>query len=110
MAETFTTKLGTTSKAGERTRIWLEGKRLTAHGFTPGALYRRNWNAADRRLTLRVIDQDHFDQLARDEKGTVSGKGDKPIIDIVGAKVRDVFGKSETVTVEYHRHVIHISN
>jgi hypothetical protein len=102
MAETFMTKLGTTTKAGERSRIWLEGKRLTAHGFTVGALYRRNWNVEEGKLTLRVIDKAHFDQLPRDEKGTVSGKGDKPIIDIVGAKVREVFGAtSDHVTVTF---------
>jgi hypothetical protein len=109
MSDKFTTKLGKTSKAGERTRIWIEGARLIKAGFEPGTLYRRNWDADAGRLTLRVIDQTHFDELARDEKGTVSGKGAKPIIDIVGSRVRDMFGEGDTVTVEYHRHVIHIS-
>lgn len=109
MAETFTTKLGNTSKAGTRTRIWIEGKRLVAAGFTPGALYRRKWFDNDRVLTLTVVDQSRFDELARDAKGTVSGKGEKPIIDIVGARVFNVFGHGETVTVTYTKNTIIIT-
>lgn len=111
MAETFTTKLGTTSKAGERTRIWLEGKRLTAHGFTPGTKFARYWGKGE--LTLIAFDADageaEYNTLPRDERGTVSGKGEKPIIDIVGARVRETFGKGESVNVTYRPNKITIS-
>lgn len=98
MVEKFTTKLGTT-RAGERTRIWLEGKRLTAHGWTPGAHFSRTWNTAARILTLRPVTPAEYAELARDERGTVSGKGDKPIIDIVGARVAETFHTYARVAV-----------
>jgi hypothetical protein len=101
MVDTFTTKLGKTSKAGERSRIWLEGKRLAAAGFKPGTLYAREWRDSDRELVLSVVAKARFEELARDAKGTVSGKGDKPIIDIVGARVTEVFGAGETVSVQF---------
>jgi hypothetical protein len=109
MSETFTTKLGTTSKAGERTRIWLEGKRLVAHGFTVGTRYQRVWYEAAHTLILYVCKEETFAELARADKGTVSGKGDKPIIDIVGTRVREVFGKGETVNVTYTKNRIVIT-
>lgn len=100
MADTFTTKLGKTSKAGERTRIWLEGKRLTAHGFNPGDHFERLWGEG--RLTLVHCTEAHFATLPRDRKGTVSGKADKPIIDVVGARVAETF-KGAAVQVEYRK-------
>lgn len=53
-------------------RLWIEGKFLLEAGFTPGLRY--NFS---------------FDQFWLDPKGTrkVSGKGDRPIIDISGAAV-----------------------
>jgi hypothetical protein len=107
MAETFTSKLGNTSKAGERTRVWLEGARLVNAGFTVGTRFARIWSPG--KLTLRVVNEKDWQELARDAKGTVSGKGDKPIIDIVGAKVREAFGKGETVSVTYHHERITIT-
>ena len=52
--KTFTSKLGTT-RAGERTRIWLEGNRLIAHGFNRGECVHRKWDAA--KLTLALVDR-----------------------------------------------------
>ena len=93
----FTTKLGTT-RAGERSRIWIEGKRLTAHGFTPGVVFVKQWSEG--KLAL-VADLALVDAAPSKDCGTVSGKGDKPIIDITGTLVRDTFGMGSHVTVTY---------
>ena len=60
-----------------RPRIWLEGKRLTAVGIGRG----------DRFRTHKV---DGGVNIAIDPDGRrkVSGKGDRPIIDIVGSDVK----------------------
>jgi hypothetical protein len=108
--ETFETKLGKTSKAGERSRIWLEGKRLVAFGFTTGALFARDWDDKGKVLQLHLISEERFAELPRADKGTVSGKGDKPIIDIVGTRVNAMFGRSETVKVHFVHGVITITN
>ena len=107
MADTFETKLGTTTKAGPRTRIWLEGARLVAHGFNPGDRFERVWTPNG--LQLERCGESHFETLARDAKGTVSGKGDKPIIDIVGARVASTF-TGERVSVTYRPRKIIITN
>lgn len=88
--KTFSHKLGTT-RAGEGTRICLEGKRLVDHGFTCGAHVLRNWDALEGKLTLRVVSADVFADLPRDERTTVAGKPERPIIDITGQMVRDTF-------------------
>lgn len=99
MADTFKTKLGTT-RAGERSRIWIEGARLVAHGFTAGAFFHRAW--ADDKLTLRLMSEAEYLAAAGAERGKVSGKdGAKPIIDITGEKVRDTFGAGTHVNVKY---------
>lgn len=101
MNETFTTKLGTT-RSGERSRIWIEGKRVAAAGFTPGHLYFAVWTPAT--LTLYVAGQEK--EIGEQRK--VSGKGDKPIIDIVGERVNHTFGAGTHVRVSYGDGVITI--
>jgi hypothetical protein len=95
--KTFVTKLGTT-RAGERTRIWLEGSRLVAHGFTCGHMFLKTWE--DGRLILTLHTGGAL-TAGRSSLGTVSGKGDKPIIDITGARVAELFGTGTHVTVTY---------
>lgn len=97
MAEVFTSKLSAT-RAGERSRIWLEGKRLSAAGFHVGQPFIRTWGAG--RLVLTACTSATFEEVPRGERGTVSGKGDKPIIDITGLKVADTFAGSH-VRVSY---------
>ncbi|KRR21686.1 hypothetical protein [Bradyrhizobium retamae] len=106
MSDTFKTKLGTT-KAGERTRIWIEGARLAAVGFTVGKRFKREWS--DKTLTLSVCTESQFNELTRAERGTVSGKGDKPIIDVTGAQVAETFSGSHAV-VTYSARLITIRN
>lgn len=97
--QTFTSKLGTT-RAGPRTRVWLEGKRLLDHGFTHGTLIERQWDAAKHRLVLRVIPAALFETLHRDNRGTVAGSAARPIIDIASTLVSSTF-KGDHVTVTY---------
>ena len=101
-AAPFVTKLGKT-RAGERSRIWIEGKRLAAAGFVVGEKFRLvvvPGVPADAHLPAKAGEF----QLWLDPKGerTVSGKGDKPIIDIVGAQVIETFGQHGThVSAQY---------
>lgn len=97
MAETVRHKVGT-SRGVERSRIWLEGNRVLAAGFAVGMHFERIWNDAEGVLVLRVTGA----KGPRATSGTVSGKGERPILDIVGERVREVFGKySDRVDVRY---------
>lgn len=64
-----------------RPRIWLEGKRLSAAGFERGVRFD----------VVRLPLCEGGMALVQNEEGTgkrkVSGKGDRPIIDIVGAEI-----------------------
>ena len=107
----FITKLGVARKV-PRSRIWIEGKRLVAAGFTVGKYFYKEWN---------IIDQDPADlslvltlAKATDVMGNmpckVSGKGEKPIIDITGEAVFEAFGRRVThVEVYYMKGEIQIS-
>lgn len=80
-------------------RIWIEGERLVAIGFTVGVKYDRSESSDCITLTLNP-------------KGRykVSGKGSKPIIDITGSIVARVFPPPIThVEVEFERHTIRIT-
>ena len=105
MTTTFTTKLGTT-RAGPRTRIWIEGQRLLDAGFVPGMCFTKTWNDVTGKLTLACITAAYAAQLPRAVVGRVSSKGTKPIIDITGAKVAEFFGQGETVNVLYRPNTI----
>lgn len=88
---TLTTKLGT-HKGLPLSRIWIEGKRLSAVGFTRGTLFNKDFNYLNGVLTLTV---------SEDGKAKVSGKGDHPLIDMTGKKVAAFFVGNTTVDVEY---------
>ena len=100
---TLNTKLGTT-RAGDRSRIWIEGHRLADAGFIVGKKFKRTWVPETQTLMLSLIES--VSNLARSEYGTVSGKGDHPIIDIVGAKVMETFPTSTHVHVAYYKQLI----
>lgn len=90
MSKTFTHKLGKT-RAGDGTRIWLEGKRLLDHGFTYRATFCRKWNDARDMLTVTTCSAEDFEALPRADRGTVSGSETRPVIDIVGQHVAQMF-------------------
>ncbi len=95
---TFTTKLGTT-KGLERGRIWIEGARLVAAGFTVGTLYMLIRDDDARIWSLETISPE---DVGNTRPRKVSGKGEKPIIDITGKDVAFVFGSTVThVDVTY---------
>ena len=97
--KTFLSKLGST-RAGPRSRIWLEGKRLLDHGFAHHAFVRRQWSEGKLVLTLGTAAE--YAELPREERTTVAGTAARPIIDIVGQQVRDTFGSVGTcVQVTY---------
>lgn len=86
--EKFITKLGTSKKI-EKSRIWIQGKRLQAAGFRPGTVYYASWSGGFLALTLDA-------RAGHDEIRKVTGKGDLPIIDIVGSRVVETFGNFGT--------------
>lgn len=100
---TFVSKIGTT-RAGERTRVWIEGKRLIAAKFLPGDHFKKTWDKNS--LQLEKISLSVFEKLSPLDGGLVSGKGDKPIIDIAGQKVFHTFGHKTHVNVAYQNNKI----
>jgi hypothetical protein len=97
---TSTHRLGKT-RAGERSRVWLEGKKLESTGFTQGTLFSKEWLKG--KLVIERITQTTFDKLAPINRGTVSGSIGRPVIDITGEKVQNTF-KGDTVTATFaHR-------
>jgi len=89
-----------TSRAGDGTRVWLEGARLVASGFHHRALVARHWHKG--RLTLTLIDQAAFDALPRSERSTVAGAAARPIIDICGAAVKAAFPAGQILVTFDH--------
>lgn len=104
----FSTKLGT-AKGVARSRIWIEGKRLAAAGFTVGRHFVKDWEyrkGVRPELTLTLLTDD---DVVATTPYKVSGKGEKPIIDITGEMVAESFGKFCThVTVDYRPGLITI--
>ena len=107
--KTQLTIIGTNHGKGT-SRIWLEGKRLVEAGFEVGTRYDRN--------VIKAKDGwDHLElRVKSDGKFKVSGKGDKPIIDISGRAVTETFAehisasspKTPVVEVEYSKGEIFI--
>ena len=95
MLETFRTVLGTNHKK-PKSRIWIEGERLKAAGFTVGTRYNRTVHRKPDATVNHIVLT-----LAADGKFKVSGKGEKPIIDITGSTVTELFtGTHVLVQVE----------
>lgn len=100
----FRTKLGAAKKV-ERSRIWIEGKRLVDAGFTVGKYFSKEWHI-DAALELTLLKPN---DVTNDAPFKVSGKGGKPIIDITGEAVRNLFGALGThVDVTFAKGVITI--
>jgi len=91
---TFTSKIGTARQV-PGSRVWIEGNRLVAAGFPVGQRY-----------NLAEIDNQLILTLAADGGRKVSGKGEKPIIDITGDLIRRVFAGRVTVNVEYTDRIV----
>ena len=94
--EIFVTKLGA-AKGVARSRIWIEGKRLAAAGFTVGKYFHKLWDETlfrpeKRHMLTLILATD--DDVCTEMPYKVSGKGEKPIIDITGRCVLEAFGES----------------
>lgn len=72
-----------------RARIWLEGKRLSSAGFAVGS-----------RFNIEVIEGALVLRLDASGSRKVSGKGERPIIDISGGSC-DPFVTGDAVQVDY---------
>lgn len=97
--DTLITKLGKT-RAGERSRIWIEGPRLEAAGFRVGIPFVKTWDKDAGTLTLSTrVPKD----APRTSTGTVTGKGEKPIIDIIGKTVVEYFSSGTHVKADYYK-------
>ncbi len=92
-----TRKLG--MNRGKR-RLWLQGAILSAAGFKPGDRYyltsipqQPSVRVSDSTLGVMVMTLKTRDPLAGQDSSTrrVSGKGDLPIIDIIGAAISNTF-------------------
>ena len=68
-----------------RSRIWIEGARLLAAGFTRGIMFDRK--VSDKQITLTISPLGQF---------KVSGKGDRPLIDLCGQ-----FSTGDDVVIVY---------
>jgi DNA (cytosine-5)-methyltransferase 1 len=71
-------------------RIWIEGKRLEHAGLSVG----------DQFDTLRAVGQLVINKRANGAR-KVSGKGERPIIDLSGASCAP-FSTGDAVAIEYH--------
>jgi len=92
-----------TSRAGNGTRLWLEGKRLQNHGFSHGTLCVRIWSHG--LLTIRPCDQDLWNTLERDERTTIAGSAARPIIDITGLQVARAFPSGNVAVTWSHNQI-----
>lgn len=90
-----------------RPRVWIEGKRLTSAGFHRGQLFTvevKPSNSVMLRFRLAFVQE----QAAGMRK--VSGKGDRPIIDIVGTLLEQSGLKAgDDVSIDYSTNVIEIA-
>jgi hypothetical protein len=98
---TFRSKLGA-AKNQPRSRIWIEGKRLADAGFTVGKYFAKEYDGGPDEVVLKLTLLKDDDVLAT-APCKVSGKGDKPIIDITGELVRASFGHATHVEVTFQK-------
>ena len=88
----------TTAKATARAvRLWIEGAKLTAAGFTPDTAYVINSRIRADALVL-IVDANGDRRVT---KATRNGKP-RPIIDLHSKEVAEIFPAGTKVRVEYH--------
>lgn len=92
--KTQLTIIGTNHGKGT-SRIWLEGKRLVEAGFEVGTRYDRICKSRTSKEFGTLHGSIEFIELTATPNGKfkVSGKGDKPIIDISGGAVTETFAE-----------------
>jgi DNA (cytosine-5)-methyltransferase 1 len=96
-AQTLTVTI--TRKIGQnrgKPRLWIEGAHLTAAGFKPGDMFA--FNIVGDTFAMVRCDAPSLPSDKRPRK--VSGKGEKPIMDISGAGLGAI-GNAASVTLRY---------
>lgn len=90
-----------------RPRVWIEGKRLTTAGFHRGQFFTTEVKPSNRvMLRLRLA----FAQEQAAGMRKVSGKGDRPIIDIVGSLLEQSGLKAgDDVSIIYSTNIIEVA-
>jgi hypothetical protein len=88
------------SRAGNGSRLWLEGKRLANNGFSHGTLCARIWS--HNCLILRPVDSATWETLERDSRTTIAGSVNRPIIDITGQDVARTFPSGHVAVTWSH--------
>jgi len=110
-------KLGTARRV-PKSRIWIEGKRLVDAGFTVGKYFHKDKAYQVRSKALAEGRDPYVILTCTLAKASdictvmpckVSGKGEKPIIDITGELVRELFSEFTHVEVRFKKGVIEIS-
>lgn len=89
-----------TRKAGQnrgQRRVWLEGARLVDAGWTRGTRFSRT--VTDGTIFLHACSEQEFSELRARARGTVSGKGDKPVVDLNGQWLTKFLGTADRVRV-----------
>ena len=82
-----------------RARIWIEGGRLVRAGFKRGALYVACPTKDNERLYLVLVDDaESYEGCGKLKK--VSGKGERPVIDLSGAGCGP-FKTGDAVVIHY---------
>lgn len=95
MQTTYTTAKDTTRKTGGRkVRVWIEGQKLLAAGFTPNARY--DIAAEGRKLTLTLAADG-----ARKVTGSTRNGKPRPIIDLNSAAMAAVFAPGDRIQVTF---------
>ena len=87
----------TAKKTARAVRIWIEGAKLTAAGFTPDTAYVINSRLRADALVL-IVDANGDRRVT---KATRNGKA-RPIIDLHSKDVAAMFPAGTKVRVEYH--------
>lgn len=94
-------KLGV-ARGQERSRVWLEGKRLIEFGFGHYKDFSATFGA--NRLELNVMrSRTEANQVTAGNLYRVAGAVERPIIDIVGERVRDTFKGFDHVSVKWEQ-------
>lgn len=93
-----TTKIGP-NRGKAKQRVWIEGNNLIVAGFTRGARYSRA--LVNGSIVLETVPADYDGKSYK-----VSGKAEKPIIDIVGKIIVDNFSHLDSVPVAFYRGAI----
>jgi DNA (cytosine-5)-methyltransferase 1 len=89
-----------------KSRLWLEGPRLSLVAFEPGSRFHLRTDAAGRKIVLELRPDGERMVSSRTRR---SGGVIRPIIDLAGAILDRVFGAAEKVRVIYREREIEVT-